>query len=260
MSRHSVQMLAAAIAAVLLLADAPAHATAISKNFNATASVAAKCVMSNVGDLNFGAYDPVVANATTGLAGNTSFTLTCTRGSSPIISLSVANANFGQNIAGKRAPAYIDSVVPGSPADKAGLQRDDLIVSMAGEFIRHCKDYDDAVSALQLSQASMQQATARVQEAELNLSYTRVTAPVSGITGRAERSEGSLVTTEKQLGHLLHGGRHGANQPGRSAFVSRPARRRTKWRARRLRRCPRGRGQGARRGTSRRLAIRRTGA
>jgi len=103
MSRHSVQMLAAAIAAVLLLADAPAHATAISKNFNATASVAAKCVMSNVGDLNFGAYDPVVANATTGLAGNTSFTLTCTRGSAPIISLSVANANFGQNIAGKRA-------------------------------------------------------------------------------------------------------------------------------------------------------------
>ena len=103
MPRHSVQMLAAAVAAVLLLADAPAHATAISKNFNATASVAAKCVMSNVGDLNFGAYDPVVANATTGLAGNTSFTLTCTRGSSPIISLSVANANFGQNIAGKRA-------------------------------------------------------------------------------------------------------------------------------------------------------------
>ncbi len=102
MPRHSVQMLAAAVAAVLLLADAPAHATAISKNFNATASVAAKCVMSNVGDLNFGAYDPVVANATTGLAGNTSFTLTCTRGSSPIISLSVANANFGQNIAGKR--------------------------------------------------------------------------------------------------------------------------------------------------------------
>ena len=103
MPRHSVQMLAAAVAAVLLLADAPAHATAISKNFNATASVAAKCVMSNVGDLNFGAYDPVVANATTGLAGNTSFTLTCTRGSAPIISLSVANANFGQNIAGKRA-------------------------------------------------------------------------------------------------------------------------------------------------------------
>src|SRR5437868_12744941 len=101
--RHSVQMLAAAVAAVLLLADAPAHATAISKNFNATASVAAKCVMSNVGDLNFGAYDPVVANATAGLAGYTSFTLTCTRGSAPIISLSVANPNFGQNIAGKRA-------------------------------------------------------------------------------------------------------------------------------------------------------------
>ena len=52
------------------------------------------------------------------------------------------------------------------------------------------KDYDDAVSAMQLTQASVQQATARLQEAELNLSYTRVVAPVGGITGRAERSEG----------------------------------------------------------------------
>src|SRR5438067_9136363 len=103
MSRTSVRILAAATIAVLLLANAPAQATAISKNFNATASVAANCQMSAVGDLSFGAYDPVVANATSGLSGNTSFTLKCTRGASPVISLSVSNANFGQNVAGKRA-------------------------------------------------------------------------------------------------------------------------------------------------------------
>ena len=74
MPRTSVRILAAAIVAVLLLANAPAQATAISKNFNATASVAANCQMSAVGDLSFGAYDPVVANATSGLSGNTSFT------------------------------------------------------------------------------------------------------------------------------------------------------------------------------------------
>src|SRR5437763_631029 len=102
MPRKSVRILAAATIALLLLANAPAQA-AISKNFNATASVAANCQMSAVGDLSFGAYDPVVANATSGLSGNTSFTLKCTRGASPVISLSVSNANFGQNVAGKRA-------------------------------------------------------------------------------------------------------------------------------------------------------------
>ena len=103
MSRNSIPKFAAAAAAVLLLADAPAHAGTVSKTFNATASVAAKCVMSNIADLAFGAYDPVVTNASVALPGNTSFTLTCTRNASPVISLSVAGANFGQNIAGKRS-------------------------------------------------------------------------------------------------------------------------------------------------------------
>ncbi|HEY6862303.1 MAG TPA: efflux RND transporter periplasmic adaptor subunit [Burkholderiales bacterium] len=56
------------------------------------------------------------------------------------------------------------------------------------------KEFDDAVSAQKLSIASLQAAEARVREAELNLSYTHVTAPVSGVTGRIARSEGSLVS------------------------------------------------------------------
>jgi membrane fusion protein, multidrug efflux system len=56
------------------------------------------------------------------------------------------------------------------------------------------KEFDDATSAQKLSAASLQAAEARVREAELNLSYTRVTAPVSGVTGRIVRSEGSLVS------------------------------------------------------------------
>jgi len=64
------------------------------------------------------------------------------------------------------------------------------------------KDYDDALSAMELGEASVQQATARVNEAKLNLSYTLVTAPVSGISGRAGRSEGSLVSTDAN-GSLL---------------------------------------------------------
>jgi len=56
------------------------------------------------------------------------------------------------------------------------------------------KEYDDATSNLKLSDATVQAAQARVREAELNLSYTSVAAPVSGVSGRAARSEGSLIT------------------------------------------------------------------
>lgn len=56
------------------------------------------------------------------------------------------------------------------------------------------KEYDDASSNLNLSAASLQAAQANVRQAELNLSYTDVTAPVSGVSGRAARSEGSLIT------------------------------------------------------------------
>ena|SRR5438132_14247503 len=103
MSRNSLKVFTAAAFALLLLADAPARAGSANQTFNATASVAAKCLMSSIGDLSFGAYDPVVTNASTGLSGNTSFTLTCTRSASPVISLSLANGNFGQNLAGKRS-------------------------------------------------------------------------------------------------------------------------------------------------------------
>ena len=64
------------------------------------------------------------------------------------------------------------------------------------------KEYDDATSARQLGEASIQQANASVRQAELNLSYTGVAAPVSGISGRAEHSIGTLITTDVAGGLL----------------------------------------------------------
>ena len=64
------------------------------------------------------------------------------------------------------------------------------------------KEYDDATSARQLAEASLQQGTAAVRQAELNLSYTAVNAPVAGITGRATHSVGTLITTDAN-GSLL---------------------------------------------------------
>jgi membrane fusion protein, multidrug efflux system len=55
------------------------------------------------------------------------------------------------------------------------------------------KEADQAASAARQSAAAMQMAQARVRQAELNLSYTTVNAPISGITGRALQSVGTLV-------------------------------------------------------------------
>jgi membrane fusion protein (multidrug efflux system) len=65
---------------------------------------------------------------------------------------------------------------------------------LAAEKAISQKEYDDATSTLKQSEATLMSAEAKVREAELNLSYTAVSAPIGGVTGRAQRSEGSLVT------------------------------------------------------------------
>ena len=56
------------------------------------------------------------------------------------------------------------------------------------------RDYDDAVSTASLERAALQAAEARIRQAELDLSYTLVKAPVSGVSGRAVQSDGNLLT------------------------------------------------------------------
>lgn len=54
------------------------------------------------------------------------------------------------------------------------------------------KDYDDAASNNAMAQAALRQA-------ELNLGWTTVTAPVAGTTGRAVKSDGNLISTADSL-------------------------------------------------------------
>lgn len=56
------------------------------------------------------------------------------------------------------------------------------------------KEFDDSASALESAEATLKQAQAQASEARLNLSYTRVSAPIGGTTGVAAKSEGSLVS------------------------------------------------------------------
>jgi membrane fusion protein (multidrug efflux system) len=55
------------------------------------------------------------------------------------------------------------------------------------------KEADQAASAARQAVAAVEVARARVRQAELNLSYTTVSAPIGGISGRAQQSIGSLV-------------------------------------------------------------------
>jgi membrane fusion protein (multidrug efflux system) len=61
------------------------------------------------------------------------------------------------------------------------------------------KALDDALAAQQVAAAGVQVAEAVVTEARLNLGYTRVEAPIGGITSRALMSEGSLVEAQNTL-------------------------------------------------------------
>jgi membrane fusion protein (multidrug efflux system) len=56
------------------------------------------------------------------------------------------------------------------------------------------KDNDDAVSAEEVAAADVKSSRARLNDARLNLSYTKVESPVSGLSSRALKSEGTLVS------------------------------------------------------------------
>ena len=61
------------------------------------------------------------------------------------------------------------------------------------------KDYDDAVSAEEVAGADLKAARGRLATARLNLGYTRVESPISGLTSRSLKSEGTLVAGPADL-------------------------------------------------------------
>jgi membrane fusion protein (multidrug efflux system) len=78
--------------------------------------------------------------------------------------------------------------------DRARADRD-RIEPLFRENAVSRKDFDDARSAYENALAAVDAARAQVREAELNLGYTLVTAPIAGIASKEAMSEGSLVTT-----------------------------------------------------------------
>lgn len=61
------------------------------------------------------------------------------------------------------------------------------------------REYDDAVSAEQIARADVKGAAARRAEAALNVGYAKVEAPITGVAGRSQVSEGTLVAGPETL-------------------------------------------------------------
>ena len=87
--------------AIALVASATlAHAATSTANLAVSATVTANCSISATSALAFGAYDPVVANASTDLDGTGTISVTCTSGAPATITLGEgANANTGSTAA-----------------------------------------------------------------------------------------------------------------------------------------------------------------
>lgn len=87
LKRLNVRLLGlTATTALFLAASSASQAGTATSNLSVTATVSANCTISTA-PVAFGAYDPIVANATTALNGTGTVTVTCTTGSAATITL-----------------------------------------------------------------------------------------------------------------------------------------------------------------------------
>lgn len=61
------------------------------------------------------------------------------------------------------------------------------------------KDLDDAVGQYETAVAAVQQAKAQVETARLNLSYTTITTPVTGMSSFARQTDGTYINPQNSL-------------------------------------------------------------
>lgn len=93
--------------------------------------------------------------------------------------------------------AALDSAKATLARAEANLEQNRLLAERSTELLAaraiSKQEYENAIAAQKVSLADVAAAKAAVQTAQINLGYTRVTAPVSGRIGRAEVTEGAYV-------------------------------------------------------------------
>ena len=96
----------------------------------------------------------------------------------------------------KRAQAQLAQAR--SQLELSKSERDRAIKLLAARAISR-EEYDSRISGSAEASANVDAAAAAVETAALNLEFTRITAPISGIVGRAEVTAGNLVTSGQTL-------------------------------------------------------------
>ncbi|WP_129641977.1 efflux RND transporter periplasmic adaptor subunit [Peristeroidobacter agariperforans] len=94
------------------------------------------------------------------------------------------------------ASARAEVAVAKARLDEARRQHDRVLPLFEKNAVSQSRR-DEVVSAFEVAQASLAAAESARRMAELDLEYTDVRAPISGLTSREVMSEGSLVSTEQ---------------------------------------------------------------
>ncbi len=96
--------------------------------------------------------------------------------------------------------AALEAELARAQASKAQSDREMArMIPLAAKRAVGQKEADDSVSNVELAAASVKAAEAKLAEVKLSLGYTRVVAPIGGLSSRAPKSEGSLVTANETL-------------------------------------------------------------
>jgi membrane fusion protein (multidrug efflux system) len=79
----------------------------------------------------------------------------------------------------------------------AAKARNARVQSLIGSKVISQQDADDSVAAFAQAQANLEIGKAAVETARINLKYTKVLAPISGVIGKSSVTEGALVSANQ---------------------------------------------------------------
>jgi membrane fusion protein (multidrug efflux system) len=105
-------------------------------------------------------------------------------------------------IRARAASARAEVAVAKARLDEAKRQRDRVLPLFEQNAVSQSRR-DEAVSAFEVAQANQVSAEAALRTAQLDLGYTDVRAPISGLTSRETVSEGSLVQASALLTKIV---------------------------------------------------------
>lgn len=105
-------------------------------------------------------------------------------------------------IRARLASARAEAAVAKARLDEARRQRDRVLPLFEQNAVSQSRR-DEAVSGFEVAQANLMAAEAALKTAQLDLEYTDVRAPISGLTSRETVSEGSLIQSSDLLTKIV---------------------------------------------------------